>query len=71
MTDPNDMEDHQADAGKLQSMKAETHTCANCKYSYKANVQKVYVWRCKIITAMFQTEKRAEEANKCVAWEKK
>ena len=52
-------------------MKDETHTCANCKYSYKANVHKVYLWRCKIITAMFQTEKRAEEANKCVAWEKK
>ena len=52
-------------------MKAETHTCANCKYSYKANVHKVYVWRCKIITAMFQTKKKAEEANKCVAWEKR
>ena len=39
-------------------MKAETHTCANCKYSYKANVHKVYVWRCKIITAMFQTKKK-------------
>lgn len=71
MTDHNEMEAPQADAGRLQTMKAETHACANCKYSYKANVHKVYVWRCKIITAMFQTEKKAEEANKCVVWEKR